>query len=180
MSYYLHLLRVYLEALELYLQSSRSCNSSHCKAYMTSSIVTPASLACLTPKPTTLNIAELASYPTNVDWTPAPRRPQSSDELWFLTPTRIGDKTGGSVTRSGYPQPLQSCLEDALRRYPREIDNYQGQCEFNSILAHYTCQPSCMSCPRWGVRDGSRQCLYAQLASHQTPTSTEIFGLNKV
>src|ERR1700719_120713 len=33
MSYYLHLLRVYIEALELHSQSSRSFNSSHCKAY---------------------------------------------------------------------------------------------------------------------------------------------------
>src|ERR1700723_2954681 len=34
MSYYLHLLRVYIEALELHSQSSRSFNSSHCKAYI--------------------------------------------------------------------------------------------------------------------------------------------------
>ena len=33
MSYYLHLLRVYIEALELHLQLSRLFNSSHCKAY---------------------------------------------------------------------------------------------------------------------------------------------------
>jgi hypothetical protein len=33
MSYHLHLLRVYIEALELHSQSSRSFNSSHCKAY---------------------------------------------------------------------------------------------------------------------------------------------------
>ncbi|OCK98257.1 uncharacterized protein K441DRAFT_316964 [Cenococcum geophilum 1.58] len=33
MSYYLHLLRVYIETLELHSQSSRSFNSSHCKAY---------------------------------------------------------------------------------------------------------------------------------------------------
>lgn len=32
-----------------------------------SDVATPASLACLTPKPTTLNIAELADYPTNMD-----------------------------------------------------------------------------------------------------------------
>src|SRR6267154_4092996 len=34
MSYYLHLLRVYIEALELHSQSSRPFNSSHCKAYI--------------------------------------------------------------------------------------------------------------------------------------------------
>jgi len=33
MSYYLHLLRVYIEALELYSQSSRLFNPLHCKAY---------------------------------------------------------------------------------------------------------------------------------------------------
>ena len=33
MSYYLHLLCVYIEALELHLQSSCSFNSLHCKAY---------------------------------------------------------------------------------------------------------------------------------------------------
>ena len=33
MSYFLYLLRVYIEALELHSQSSRSFNSSHCKAY---------------------------------------------------------------------------------------------------------------------------------------------------
>ena len=32
-SCHLHLLRVYIEALELHSQSSRLCNSSHCKAY---------------------------------------------------------------------------------------------------------------------------------------------------
>ena len=37
MSYYLYLLRVYIEALELHLQSSRSCNSLHCKVYTDSS-----------------------------------------------------------------------------------------------------------------------------------------------
>ena len=33
MSYYFHLLCVYIEPLELYSQLSRSCNSIHCKAY---------------------------------------------------------------------------------------------------------------------------------------------------
>ena len=33
MSYYPHLFCVYIEALELYLQLSRLCNSLHCKAY---------------------------------------------------------------------------------------------------------------------------------------------------
>lgn len=69
-----------------------------------SDVVTPASLACLTPKPTTLNIAEPASHPTNVN-------PQSSDELWSPMPTRRWDKTGfvTSNTRvaakSSHPNP---------------------------------------------------------------------------
>jgi len=236
---------------------------------LTSSTATPASLTCLTPKPTTLNIAELAGHPMTVDRTLALGRPQSPDELSFPMPTRIGDKTRPassstgviqspvplhrrisspspylgqneflpnfnddffrllyfsppiqsdymesptpffmdgpqhspvlesilfmqpnpiiqspsleisdwfpsfvqyreSATHSEYPQPLQSCLEDVLRRYARAIDNYQGQCEFNSMLAHFACQPGCRFCARRGVRDGPRQCLYAQLASHIT------------
>jgi len=34
MSYFLYLLRVYIEALELHLQSSRSLFPTHCKAYI--------------------------------------------------------------------------------------------------------------------------------------------------
>ena len=36
-SYYLHILCVYIEALELHSQSSRSCNSTFCKAYIIAS-----------------------------------------------------------------------------------------------------------------------------------------------
>jgi hypothetical protein len=67
---------------------------------LTSSIATPASLACLTPKSTTLNIAEPASHPTNVD-------PQSSDELWSPMPTRRGNKTGFVTSSTRVIQSVQ-------------------------------------------------------------------------
>lgn len=66
-----------------------------------SDVATPASLTCLTPKPTTLNIAELAGHPMTVDRTLPPGRPQSPDELWFPMPTRIGDKTRPASSSTG-------------------------------------------------------------------------------
>jgi len=65
-----------------------------------SDVATPASLACLTPKPTTLNIAGPASHPTSVD-------PQSSDELWSPMPTRRGNKTGFVTSSTRVIQSVQ-------------------------------------------------------------------------
>lgn len=65
-----------------------------------SDVATPASLACLTPKPITLNIAEPASHPTNVD-------PQSSDELWSPMPTRRGNETGFVTSSTRVIQSVQ-------------------------------------------------------------------------
>ena len=49
MSYYLHLLRVYIEALELHSQSSRSCISTHCKAYTISAYLSASAYPSASP-----------------------------------------------------------------------------------------------------------------------------------